>query len=66
MRTNLKIFRIQQQLNQNEMAAKTGFERAYYGHIERGYMRGSSLFWDRLQEAFGLSDKAIEELKKNE
>lgn len=64
MRTKLKIFRIQQKLNQHQMAAKMGYERAYYGHIERGFMEGSAEFWARLQKAFGLTDAEIEELKE--
>ena len=64
MRTKLKIFRITHKLNQHEMAAKMGYERAYYGHIERGYMEGSAEFWARLQKAFGLTDAELEELKE--
>lgn len=64
MRTKLKIFRIMQKLNQHKMAAKLGYERAYYGHVERGYMKGSAEFWERLQKAFQLTDNELEELKK--
>lgn len=64
MRTKLKIFRIKHKLNQHQMAAKMGYERAYYGHIERGYMEGSAEFWTRLQKAFGLTDAELEELKE--
>lgn len=64
MRTKLKIFRIMQKLNQHKMAAKLGYERAYYGHIERGYMKGSAEFWERLQKAFGLTDNELQELKE--
>lgn len=64
MRTQLKIFRVQQHKSQQEMAAVLGYERAYYGHIERGLQKGSTEFWTRLQAAFGLADVVIEELKK--
>lgn len=64
MRTKLKIFRIKNKLNQHEMAARLGYERAYYGHIERGYMGGSAAFWERLQKAFGLTDNELQELKE--
>jgi transcriptional regulator with XRE-family HTH domain len=64
MRTQLKIFRIMQKLNQQQIAAKLGYERAYYGHVERGLQKGSDEFWARLQAAFGLTDVVIEELKK--
>lgn len=64
MRTKLKIFRIKNKLNQHEIAAKLGYERAYYGHVERGYQAGSLAFWERLQKAFGLTDNELQELKE--
>lgn len=64
MRTQLKVFRILHKLSQSDMAAKLGYERAYYGHIERGMQKGSNEFWTRLQTAFGLADVVLEELKK--
>ena len=64
MRTKLKVFRIMQKLNQHKMAAKLGYERAYYGHVERGFQSGSAAFWERLQKAFGLTDIELEELKE--
>lgn len=63
MRTKLKIFRIMRKLNQHDMAAKLGYERAYYGHIERGLQKGSAAFWARLQKAFGLTDDEVRELQ---
>lgn len=66
MRTQLKVFRVLQNQSQSQMAAKLGYERAYYGHIERGLQKGSAEFWARLQTAFGLTDVAVEELKKND
>lgn len=64
MRTQLKVFRVLQKLNQSQMAEKLGYERAYYGHVERGLQKGSGQFWERLQTAFGLTDVIVEELKK--
>ena len=64
MRTKLKIFRIARKLNQQQMAAKLDYERAYYGHIERGYQDGSPSFWERLQKAFALTDDEMQELKE--
>ena len=66
MRKNLKLFRIANGLSQHGMAKKLGYERAYFGHIERGFMGGSAKFWTRLQKAFSLSDEKVEELKVNE
>lgn len=64
MRTNLKLFRIAHKMNQQQAAAQTGYKRAYYGHVERGYREGSAVFWQQLQDAFKLTDKEIEELKQ--
>lgn len=64
MRTKLKIFRITRKLNQHQMASKLGYERAYYGHIERGCQGGSAAFWERLQKAFSLTDDELQELKQ--
>lgn len=64
MRTKLKVFRILQKLSQSQMAAKLGYERAYYGHVERGLQKGSAEFWRRLQDAFGIADVIVEELKE--
>ena len=64
MRTNLKVFRIMQKLTQHDMAARLGYERAYYGHVERGFQDGSAAFWERMQNAFELTDKKIQELRE--
>lgn len=66
MRKNLKLFRVENGLSQHGMSKNLGYERAYFGHIERGFMDGSSKFWARLQKAFSLSDEKVEELKVNE
>ena len=64
MRTKLKIFRISRKMNQQQMAEQLQYERAYYGHVERGYMNGSAEFWTRMQAAFELTDEEIQELKE--
>lgn len=66
VRTKLKIFRIKQKLTQHQMSAKLGYEHAYYGHVERGYQVGSAAFWERLQNAFGLTDGELQELKERD
>lgn len=66
MRMKLKVFRITRNLNQHGMAVRLGYERAYYGHVERGYQKGSAEFWERMQSEFMLTDKEIEELKQND
>ena len=64
MRTKMKIFRIKRKLNQQQIAAVLGYERAYYGHIERGFQEGSAEFWERLQNAYALTDDELQELKE--
>ena len=64
MRTKLKIFRISRKLTQQQAASLLGYERAYYGHVERGFQQGSAAFWERLQTAFELTEKQVEELKE--
>lgn len=64
MRMKLKIFRTARRLSQQAMADKLGYGHAYYGHVERGYQQGSPAFWERLQQAFNLTDKELQELKE--
>ena len=66
MRTQLKVFRVLQKKSQSQMAAKLGYGRAYYGHVENGLQKGSDVFWTRLQATFGLTDVVVKELKKND
>lgn len=63
MRTKLKILRIKHQLTQDEIAARLGYKRAYFGHVESGHTGGSQEFWQRLQNAFQLTDDEVQELK---
>lgn len=62
-RLNLRIFRVSKVLSQQGMAAKLGYKRALYGHVESGRQAGSEDFWRKLQEVFNLTDERIEELK---
>ena len=66
MRMNLKLLRIKKCLTQEEVSAALGYKEAYYGHVERGSQRGSAVFWNRLQNFFGLTELEIKELKKND
>lgn len=65
MRHELKVFRVTQNLNQKEMAAKTGVSRTTYNLIENGGRRGSQEFWENLQKAFNLEDGQVWNLQKN-
>lgn len=65
MRHELKVFRVMQNLTQDEMAAKTGVSRTTYNLIENGSRRGSQAFWLTLQETFKLEDGQVWNLQKN-
>ena len=66
MRTNLKIFRIQQHLSQAEFSEKIGCSRATYSAIESGIRCGRQTFWKDVQKAFGLADEDMWKLMLNE
>lgn len=66
MRMNLKLFRIQKRLSQEEMAAKLGCKRATYACIENGKRSGRPEFWQSLQEAFGIPENKMFALMVNE
>lgn len=59
MRTELKIFRIKQNLSQQEMADKIGCKRSTYSAIEKGIRDGKQDFWLALQKAFVIPDGDI-------
>lgn len=62
IRTNLKVFRIKQQLSQTDIAAKIGCSRATYSAIENGARNGRTYFWNELQRAFDLQGAEVWEL----
>lgn len=66
MRTNLKVFRIQKHLSQEEMSERIGFSRGAYSAIESGKREGRHSFWMALQKAFDIPDAEMWNLKKNE
>ena len=51
----LKMLRLKNGLNQEEMARKLGMSRQNYGLIETGKAPGNIRFWAKLQRAFDLS-----------
>ena len=66
MRTNLKVFRVKQNMTQDETAAKIGCSRSCYASIENGDREGRGTFWRDLQKAFDIPDSEMWALKKNE
>ena len=66
MRTNLKVFRIKQQMSQDEISAKIGCTRATYAAVENGARNGKQDFWKSLQDAFRLPDSEMWQMMKND
>ena len=66
MRKNLKVFRVQNDLTQAEIADKIGCTRATYSAIECGTREGRKTFWKDLQKAFNVPDAEMWSLTINE
>ena len=66
MRHELKIFRVRNNLTQQEMAAKTGVSVSTYNLIENGNRRGSQVFWLTLQKEFNLDGGFVWLLQSNQ
>lgn len=64
-RHELKVFRVDNKLTQNEMAAKLGVSVSTYNLIENGKRRGSQKFWLKLQKSFNLDGGKVWELQNN-
>lgn len=65
MRTNLKILRTRSNLTQREMAAVLGFTRQTYADVENGKREGSSKFWNRVFDKFGIPDEEMQSLMRD-
>lgn len=63
MRNGLYMFRHGKRLSQAEISAKIGCNRSTYAAIESGTRNGRAVFWNALQNAFGLTDAEIAALK---
>jgi len=66
MRKNLKIFRVQNDLSQQEMSERIGVTRATYSAVEKGIREGRRTFWSKLQQAFNIPDGEMWALQKDE
>lgn len=66
MRHELKVFRVKQNLKQEEMAAKLGVTTGTYSKIENGKSRGSQEFWLKLQNEFNLEGGEVWKLQINQ
>lgn len=66
MRKNLKVFRVQHNLTQDEMSQKIGCTRATYSSIETGKREGRKAFWMDLKKAFNIPDADMWSLQQDE
>ena len=66
MRLELKVFRMKQKLNQEQMAEKLGVSISTYNLIENGKRRGSQEFWLKLQSEFNLEGGEVWKLQTNQ
>ena len=66
MRKNLKLFRTNKFLSQQEIADKIGVTRSTYANIENGVREGRKTFWKLLQAAFDIPDEEMYGLMKND
>lgn len=64
MRKNLKLFRVEKDLTQTELATLTGVSVTTYWNIESGKSRGSMRFWMTLKNVYPEID--IAEMEKVE
>lgn len=58
-RLNLKIFRIRQNMTQDDMARRIGCDRATYSAVETGARNPSVEFFMDLQKAFNVPDEEM-------
>lgn len=59
MRTNLKVFRVKNNLTQAQIAERIGCQRATYIAVEKGRRNGSQTFWIKFQKAFSIPDAEL-------
>ena len=55
-RKALKMFRLEKELSQQEMADMLGLNRSTYAMVERGQRRGSDEMWATLKNTFNVPD----------
>lgn len=66
MRTNLKIFRVKQNLTQEQFAKEIGYERSSYADVENGKREPSMRFCKAISEAYGVPLTEVVEMMQND
>lgn len=56
IRMNLKLFRVERKLSQQEMADMLDVPRQTYAMVERGQRRGSDELWAKIKSVFSVPD----------
>ena len=59
MRHELKVFRVKQNLTQQQMAELLGVSVGTYNLVENVIRRGSQKFWLNLQKEFNLDGETV-------
>ena len=65
-RKNLKLFRIDKELSQQQIAEKLGYSRGQYARFENGEQDVTLRFLEALTTAFGISLKEAKAVTKRE
>lgn len=65
-RHNLKLFRVQQKMTQNEMASRLKYSRSQYALVERGERDGTLEFWNNLQQTFFIPSANMWDLMRKD
>lgn len=65
-RTNLKVFRVKNNLTQAEIAQLIGVDRQVFASVESGRCEGRQKFWEALQKTFKLSPEEIWSMMKTD
>ena len=66
IRMNLKLFRVERKLSQQDMADMLDVPRQTYAMVERGQRRGSDELWTKIQDVFGVPDADMWKLMQKE
>lgn len=66
MRTALKVFRVRNNMTQDDFAEKLGISRGCYSLIEQGKRNGTLEFWNKFYKTFNVPANEMWDLLKND